>query len=326
MRLLFCVVLAGPASSAEPPGYYVPAQEKTGAALRAALLTIIRAHLPLPYAAPAGTLDSSDALAVLDEAIGDLSAVKLVYSPTTLAKTSFGNTVGWDREHLWPNSYGIDNQMPAYSDPHNLRACDATVNSSRGNLPYDESDPAATGYREPSHAEALGTSRDFDSWEPRESEKGDIARCMFYMAVHYEGGVATEPDLELTDDMAIVTSSGTRMGRLTTLIEWSLLDPVDDRERSRNDGIYSYQGNRNPFVDRPEWVTAIFGNPLYLTSAIAGGGLQLRWPALRRGVLEVSSDMGTWVSAPWPWTPIGAERVTTAPLADRRRFFRVILR
>jgi hypothetical protein len=53
---------------------------------------------------------------------------------------------------------------------------------------------------------------------------------MFYMAVRYEGGVSGELDLELTDDMITVTSSGTRMGRLTTLIEWSLLDPVDDRE------------------------------------------------------------------------------------------------
>jgi endonuclease I len=46
------------------------------------------------------------------------------------------------------------------------------------------------------------------------------------------------------------------MGLLSTLIAWHQADPPDDAERARNEVIYSFQGNRNPFIDHPEWGTA----------------------------------------------------------------------
>ena len=48
------------------------------------------------------------------------------------------------------------------------------------------------------------------------------------------------------------------MGLLADLLQWHDEDPVDDRERGRNDVVYSYQGNRNPFIDHPEWVSYVF--------------------------------------------------------------------
>jgi endonuclease I len=80
---------------------------------------------------------------------------------------------------------------------------------------------------------------------------------IFYMAVRYEGG-DSYPNLEVDD----VTGSGTapRIGRLSALRQWNLQDPPDAFEKRRNELIYSsYQHNRNPFVDHPEWVTSIFG-------------------------------------------------------------------
>ena len=77
------------------------------------------------------------------------------------------------------------------------------------------------------------------------------------MAVRYEGG-DSYPDLEVDD----ATGSGTapRLGRLSALRQWSPQDPPDAFERRRNEIIYSsYQGNRNPFIDHPEWVASIFG-------------------------------------------------------------------
>src|SRR5262249_29529320 len=48
------------------------------------------------------------------------------------------------------------------------------------------------------------------------------------------------------------------MGMLSDLVAWNAQDPVDAFERHRNDVVYGYQGNRNPFVDHPEWVAMLF--------------------------------------------------------------------
>ena len=101
--------------------------------------------------------------------------------------------------------------------------------------------------------------------------RGDIARAQFYLDVRYEGGShggtgASEPDLVLTDNQALIAASQTGsneslayMGELSVLLQWHVEDPVDEFERRRNDVVYSYQGNRNPFVDHPEWVGCIYG-------------------------------------------------------------------
>ncbi|MEX1045348.1 MAG: endonuclease, partial [Chthoniobacterales bacterium] len=100
----------------------------------------------------------------------------------------------------------------------------------------------------------VDTYADSDSFESNNSFKGDLARMIFYMAVRYEGG-SGEPDLEVDD----FTNGGTgTFGKMSSLLAWHLLDPVDDFERRRNARIYSYQGNRNPFIDRPDWVHAVF--------------------------------------------------------------------
>jgi endonuclease I len=93
---------------------------------------------------------------------------------------------------------------------------------------------------------------------------------MFYMDVRYEGGThgvtgVAEPNLILTDNASLITqSSGNAsvayMGLLATLLQWHAADPVDDRERLRNETVFNYQGNRNPFVDHPEWVSCLFQN------------------------------------------------------------------
>lgn len=143
---------------------------------------IIRGHTVIPYSSSG--FDTSDALKVLDEDPANTNNVRLIYAQRSEAKTNFPAV--WNREHLWPNSYGLDDRHPAYSDLHNLRAEDMSVNSSRNNLYYDLSDTNDASYRFPAHVEALQCSADFDSWEPPASVKGDIARAIFYMDVRYE--------------------------------------------------------------------------------------------------------------------------------------------
>ena len=97
---------------------------------------------------------------------------------------------------------------------------------------------------------------DSDSWEPRDTDKGLIARSMFYMAVRYEGTDADAPDLELSDSPNLALY---RFGKLSTFIAWNRDFPVTDAERQRNQRIYNdYQHNRNPFIDHPDYADMVF--------------------------------------------------------------------
>jgi endonuclease I len=80
---------------------------------------------------------------------------------------------------------------------------------------------------------------------------------LFYMAVRYEGDDGWA-DLEVNDSVG--NGSAPRIGRLSVLRQWNTQDPPDSFEKRRNQTIYdSYQHNRNPFIDHPEWVASIFG-------------------------------------------------------------------
>ncbi|NOX86957.1 MAG: hypothetical protein GXO86_13510, partial [Chlorobi bacterium] len=128
------------------------------------------------------------------------------------------------------------------------------VNSAKSNRDFD--------YGTTQYIDGSGTTDCYystDIWEPRDEVKGDVARMIFYMATRYEGD-STEPDLEIVDYVNTAPSNEPLYGKLTTLLSWHALDPVDDWERNRNDIIYyNYQNNRNPFIDHPEYVNAIWG-------------------------------------------------------------------
>jgi len=89
------------------------------------------------------------------------------------------------------------------------------------------------------------------------------------------------------------------MGRLTTLLKWHLADPVNDAERRRHDLVYSYQLNRNPFVDHPEWVEAVFLPRLKVTRV--EGGIIVTWPRHYSARLERSPGLHMpWFAWPNP--------------------------
>lgn len=100
------------------------------------------------------------------------------------------------------------------------------------------------------------------------NKRGDIARALLYLDVRYDGSPHSitghsEPDLVLTDNVALIVTSPdnqpvAHMGLLTDLLGWHVEDPVDDDERLRNDVVFAFQGNRNPFVDTPWWAGCVF--------------------------------------------------------------------
>lgn len=225
--------------------YYRTAAGKTGNTLKTELHNIIDHHTELSYSAV------WEALKKTDEDPANVNNVILLYTGRSQAKSTNGGGVDdWNREHVWAKSHGdFGTAMGPGTDLHHLRPTDVSVNSTRGNLDFDN------GGTE--HSEALGNYFDSDSWEPRDEVKGDVARMLFYMAVRYEGDVSDEPDLELNN--TVNNGTAPYHGKLSVLLQWNAEDPVDDRERRRNDIIYSdYQHNRNPFIDHPEWVNEIW--------------------------------------------------------------------
>jgi endonuclease I len=240
-----CFLSIVPVGAQAPSGYYDDAAGLTGEALRAALHEIIADHDAQPYSA------AREGVCLLDEDPDNPDNVLLIYSRLSVPETTWP---GFNREHLWPQSYGA-RRHPARSDMHHIFAVNARVNSSRNNKWFDDTEG------DPRHHDlAPLSSYDSDSWQVPDAVKGDVARALLYMDVRYEGD-DNEPDLVLIDDLP--QTGCNCMGRLSTLLSWHLDDPVDERERHRNDRIYTeIQHNRNPFIDHPEWVARIWDMPV----------------------------------------------------------------
>lgn len=247
-----------PASGAVPEAveaYYSSVVGLTGSAFKAALHTILATGTKkLTYAEVWSGLD------YCDEDPQNVNHVLEIYTGWSVPKTakSQNNQANyWNREHVWAKSHGDFGTDPGPgTDLHHLRAADASINSLRSNNDFDVGGDLVTDATP--YGSYLGATknriRGSSSWEPRDEDKGDIARMMFYMAVRYEAvdGV----DLELNE--AVGNESAPYIGKLSVLKAWNTADPVDDWEKRRNDRVQELQGNRNPFIDHPDWVSSIW--------------------------------------------------------------------
>ncbi len=242
----------GIVASTQPNGYYNSLDGLTNVALRQALQDIIAD----PNVVRAQTYtDCIDILKEADQNPENSNQVWLVYQEQGRAKLDFQltsvNTGKWNREHTFPRSragyYSIEEDEVAdgidvfwttkadslrhgNSDAHALRAVDGPENSSRGNQFYGE-------YNGPT-----GTFGGF---------KGDVARGVFYLAVRYNG-------LEIVNGFPDGLVG--QFGDLQTLLDWHRNDPPDDYEMNRNNVVYNWQFNRNPFIDQPDMIEYIWGN------------------------------------------------------------------
>ena len=322
---LFGCSLGSGAFAAAPPNYYDTTAGLTGPSLRSELHRIVKTpYVPLTYTLTRPALEFCDQ----DPANG--SNVILIYTRRSEPKTNFihsppQNTTEWNREHLWPNSRGILSDGADYADLFNLRPADVEVNADRANLAFEETDPTANMVV-PGSPEAPQTSRDPNSWEPPPVVKGDIARALFYMALRYDADGTQEADLTLTDDLALVTGNAPVMGRLTTLLLWHLDDPVSAAEMLRNDCVHLRQGNRNPFIDGPDWVKSVYGDPMFVTGTVAGNQVTLKWWAGLEGAIpETSTDLQTsnWTAVPGTPSMSGDQKVLTSAATGPRRFYRI---
>ena len=235
-----------------PAGYYDSLEGLSGNALKQAVQDIIanpavvRAH------------NYGDIEFILKEADKDpLNSNQVwqmyVESPKPILdyQTGSSNIGVWNREHIFPQSRGgfsggtsstadgigvwlptnADDILSGHADAHHLRAEDGAENSTRSNRDY------GSDYNGP-----IGSQ---GSWN------GDVSRALFYMAVRYNG-------LNLVNGNPSDAIVG-QIGDLATLLTWNTTDPRDDFEMNRNNYIYTWQMNRNPFIDYPNLADYIFG-------------------------------------------------------------------
>ncbi len=255
--------------------YYAAVDDATQETLRSTLHDAIKDHIRHEY--NTGGTDTWSILYEADEDPGNSSNVLTVYKNSSVP-VGDGSL---NREHTWPKSLGFPEDTLAnspFTDCHMLMLADGSYNSSRSNRAYGTCSLACEEY--PILGGVTGTypgtsnwgtgTAATGTWEAWIGRRGDVARAQLYMDLRYEGGAhgfvgSKEPDLILTDDTGLIDSTQTGsnegtayMGRLSVLLQWAAADPLSAEELTRNEAVYKYQGNRNPFVDHPEWVACIF--------------------------------------------------------------------
>ena len=222
-------------SNPEYTGYYAGANGLEDNALKLALRKIITAGFKtISYG------DLRYKLQITDAALDDDSKILLLFSHHKVDKTwDGGNT--WNREHVWPKSKAWYQEEGGGCDIHHIRPENPTVNSTHNNYPYGE----VTGGKEVKCCGEVVAYLGGGYFEPLDEFKGDVARIIFYLLVRY----AESDSYSITN----VAQS------LQMLLEWHESDPVCEFEIARNERSYTFQNNRNPFIDHPEFASMIWG-------------------------------------------------------------------
>lgn len=291
-----------------PTGYYSTATG-TGYTLKTQLYNKIKGHTDKGYAGLWTTYATSDR----DNQYENDNSIIDIYSenPTgvdpykyTLTTSQCGtySTEGncYNREHVIPQST-FNSSAPMVSDAHHIPPTDGKVNGQRSNYPHGT---VASASWTSLNGSKLGTSSvagyTGTVFEPINEFKGDIARMYFYFATRYENTIATYPfDMFNGTSNQVFTTAFLNM-----LKTWHANDPVSAREIARNNAIYARQGNRNPYIDHPEYVNMIWGGSVptsdtqaptvpasLVASSITSTSLNLSWTASTDNIAVTGYDV-----------------------------------
>jgi len=243
--------------SAQPEGYYLEAEGKTGVELQEALHQIIDDHTVLSYSALWSAFQSTDKKD--DGSVWDMYSDIPGGSPAytyTFVSDQCGNYSGegscYNREHSFPKSWFNDGS-PMYTDLFHLYPTDGWVNGKRSNYPFGETDnPNWTSTNGSKLGPCSVNGYTGTIFEPLDEYKGDFARTYFYMATRYyeeDAGWAGSPMVDGAQPLPWAREM---------LVRWHTEDPVSQKERDRNEAVYALQGNRNPYIDHPEYVSLLY--------------------------------------------------------------------
>jgi endonuclease I len=291
MLMVSVIAFAQFTTDAIPSGYYNNATG-TGYTLKTQLKTIVtNGHNPQSYGNGLWSLYNSSLRDNFYENDGSLLDI---YSENPAGAdpynyTGTGQQCGnynaegdcYNKEHLIPQAYFGDGQLPMYSDAHHVVPSDGKVNGWRGNLPFGVVSGAPTNGCNAGATNTpcktannsrignnlnSGYSAGFSGkvFEPIDEFKGDIARTFFYFATRYQDDMddfynAAASSLEVKAMFDGSTNKVFNTTFLNILLTWHSNDPVSPKEIAFNNAIYNFQGNRNPFIDHPEYVQTIWG-------------------------------------------------------------------
>jgi endonuclease I len=252
--LPFCLIISV-LPAAIPSGYYDTASGLSGTNLRQELHDIIDNHTVLSYDDVWTAYQTTD--------VDSNGYIWDMY--TGIEWTYLTDQQGYDgdmdvytnynREHSWPKSWANETS-PHYTDLNHLYPVQAYANSHRNNLPYGEVASGQETYTS-ENGTLKGPARSGLGYvgtvfEPIDEYKGDLARTYFYMSTRYYGEDSAWDSVEMAIGCEL------QEWALNMLLDWDELDPVSQKEIDRNDAVYALQGNRNPFIDHPEYVDSIW--------------------------------------------------------------------
>ena len=232
-----------------PNGYYNAANGKTGDELKVALHNIIKGHHVVSYGGLLNAFAYTDC-----KPNGKIWDIYSNYEYSLSGSCGEYEQEGdcWNREHTWPQSW-FNEQTTPRSDLFHVYPTDGYVNGQRSNYPYGEvNNPVYVSGNGSKLGPCVTSGYTGRVFEPIDEYKGDIARSYFYMSVRY-----------YSEDIGWGTSGMTNKSvilpwAMTMLLRWSDEDPVSDKEIARNNAVYGYQNNRNPFIDHPEYARMIW--------------------------------------------------------------------
>ncbi|WP_428818785.1 endonuclease [Microbulbifer sp. MCCC 1A16149] len=263
---------SGGSSSSGGGSYYDSANGLSGYTLKTALYNIIQGHSTRSYGDLWDFYAASDRdyYYEYDGSIVDIYSENPAGSDPynyTAVNDQCGNYSGegdcYNREHSFPRAWFGGAVAPMNTDVHHIFASDGYVNSMRSSYPFGE---VATTSAISSNGSKLGSGQSSQGYtgtvfEPIDEFKGDLARAYFYMATRYQNVIAGWENNSSYGNAMLNGSSNQVFENwaLQLLIDWHNADPVSQWEIDRNNAAYNFQGNRNPFIDHPEYVESIWG-------------------------------------------------------------------
>ena len=266
-KIILFTVIAGFANAQAPAGYYNSASGLSGASLKTALSTIITSgHQDKGYNGLWTGYKTTD----IDKNYENDGSIMDIYSEKPAGTDPYKYTPGtnqcgtygaegdcYNREHIVPQSL-FNESSPMVSDIHFIRATDGKVNGMRSNYPFGK---VGTATFTSKNGSKLGSSASSGYsgtvFEPIDEFKGDVARMIFYFVTRYQSKLSSFSSGNM---LGSSTFPGLQTWELNVLLAWHNQDPVSAAEVNRNNASYKYQGNRNPFIDNPNYVNLIWGS------------------------------------------------------------------
>jgi len=264
--LFFFTIAMGQALYAAAPAGYYSTATASGATLKTQLYNIIKNHTDLGYDNLWTAFQSTDAKAngKVWDMYSDVPGGTPPYEYTFVTSQCGNYSVEGDcfnREHSFPASW-FNDATPMYTDLFHLYPTDGKVNGIRSNYPYGK---VGTASQTTLNGSKLGASSvagySGTVFEPIDEYKGDFARTYFYMATRYENVISSWYS-NSTEANAVLQNNNFPVFEtwfLNMLGEWHVQDPVSAKETARNDAVYTLQGNRNPYIDNPQYVYSVWG-------------------------------------------------------------------